>query len=388
MAIRAAFKVWPSLIDTAQTLGVDTNSFDDDSWSWLIEKLCALSSITQQGNSPDKMLGCDAVFLVRVLLEEQLLDGGRSNGRGGKYGGRFHPGALDGVKSDGSVVGSRPLTVGELMVNWRELREVMQFKYPYIDEETKGKKDPMPVVRQVLREMHVNEVQLEQQSWHPIAYDALFEYQNSESNELRQNSILLLGHEAQLPIALTALATMDLSYTVETDLDRELPGVDKMQFDNVGDITLTITSSGNACDHFINRNNGPSIILVVPKSQEQETPSDMVRRIVFDFNAKNLSFSNNLDEADETNIFVVHSSLDVLGQCKLFLDDDPPILSRGVRKCFLPGSKTTSVNLLLPEWADNIHLAQKNDAEMDPWMNILTETQFLESITAKIVSTK
>lgn len=63
-----------------------------------------------------------------------------------------------------------------------------------------------------------------------------------------------------------------------------------------------------------------------------------------------------------------------------------PILSRGIRKCFLPGSSTTSVNLLLPEWADNIHPTQKNDAVMDPWLNIVTETQFLESITAKIVS--
>lgn len=68
-----------------------------------------------------------------------------------------------------------------------------------------------------------------------------------------------------------------------------------------------------------------------------------------------------------------------------------PILHRGMRKCFLPsspsGSSRTSVDLLLPEWADSIHLIHRNEAEMDPWLNIVTESQFLESITAKIVST-
>ena len=126
MAVCAALKVWPALHSTFETLGMNPDIFDgtqnniielDESCEWLIQKLSALASISQQGNSPDAMLGCDAVLLSRLLLEEQLLDGGRSNGRGGKYGGKFHPSSSDddvGTTGERSKVGSRPLTVGEL----------------------------------------------------------------------------------------------------------------------------------------------------------------------------------------------------------------------------------------------------------------------------------
>jgi len=124
MAVCAALKVWPALHSTFETLGMNPDAFDcthnsielDGSCEWLIQKLSALASISQHGNSPDAMLGCDAVLLSRLLLEEQLLDGGRSNGRGGKYGGKFHPSTSDDDVDTGerSNVGSRPLTVGEL----------------------------------------------------------------------------------------------------------------------------------------------------------------------------------------------------------------------------------------------------------------------------------
>lgn len=127
MAVCAALKVWPALHSTFETLGMNPDAFDvydctqdsielDESCEWLIQKLSALASISQHGNSPDAMLGCDAVLLSRLLLEEQLLDGGRSNGRGGKYGGKFHPSTSDDDVDTGerSNVGSRPLTVGEL----------------------------------------------------------------------------------------------------------------------------------------------------------------------------------------------------------------------------------------------------------------------------------
>lgn len=115
MAISAALRVWPALHDNMKELGMTVRSngeLDDDSVSWLVEKLSALASITQHGNEPDKMLGCDAVFLARLLLEEQRLDAGRNSGRGGKYGGKFHPQQAASSSSNGSVVGSRPLTTG------------------------------------------------------------------------------------------------------------------------------------------------------------------------------------------------------------------------------------------------------------------------------------
>ena len=81
MAICVALVVWPTLESNMQELGMNTKKFncaninsdiDDDSCEWLIQKLSALASITQQGNNADDMLGCDAVLLTRLLLEEQF----------------------------------------------------------------------------------------------------------------------------------------------------------------------------------------------------------------------------------------------------------------------------------------------------------------------------
>ena len=55
-----------------------------------------------------------------------------------------------------------------------------------------------------------------------------------------------------------------------------------------------------------------------------------------------------------------------------------PIMHRGHRRCFLSGSETTSVNLYLPEWADNVHPTDLIDSEMDPWLNIVNEAQLFE----------
>jgi hypothetical protein len=43
-----------------------------------------------------------------------------------------------------------------------------------------------------------------------------------------------------------------------------------------------------------------------------------------------------------------------------------------------------SVTLFLPEWADNVDASQRNDCEMDPWLNLISEGQLLELISARI----
>ena len=321
IAIKAALAVWPSLVKTARTLNLNTSSIQDDSWNWLIEKLSALTSMTQQGNTPDKMLGCDAVFLVRVLLEEQLLDGGRSNGRGGKYGSKFHPGWTSDFDSDGSVVGSRPLTVGELHANWDELREVMEFKYPFVIEETGTKSDPMPRIRQVLNELMVNETEEIQHIWQPVINDIF------HSNQDDKTIILMLGHEAELSSAIGALTSMGIS-SVDTRLDWDTPQFQLKKCQNAQglgceDTILTVVSSEHACDQLLmNQEHNPSLILVVPNTGQEEFQSEVIRKIICDIDAKIPSYSNN-EYGQESYISVVHSSLDVLRQCKLFLGEDP-----------------------------------------------------------------
>eukprot|EP00581_Thalassiosira_minuscula_P038242 CAMPEP_0184472072 /NCGR_PEP_ID=MMETSP0740-20130409/107771_1 /TAXON_ID=385413 /ORGANISM="Thalassiosira miniscula, Strain CCMP1093" /LENGTH=108 /DNA_ID=CAMNT_0026848635 /DNA_START=1 /DNA_END=327 /DNA_ORIENTATION=+ len=84
------------------------------------------------------------------------------------------------------------------------------------------------------------------------------------------------------------------------------------------------------------------------------------------------------------NAIVLHSSLDVLKRCKSFLGDDAPILKQGFRKCTLPPSNM-EVTLFLPEWSDNVHPSQQNDGEMDPWLNLVSEEQFLELISGRVI---
>ena len=70
IAIKAALEVWPSLHSVVEELGMHicTDDFADDSYAWLLNKLGALSSITQQGDSPDEMLGCDEGKSLIVLI--------------------------------------------------------------------------------------------------------------------------------------------------------------------------------------------------------------------------------------------------------------------------------------------------------------------------------
>jgi hypothetical protein len=317
IAIQAAFKVWPSLLTTAIDLNLNPNSLEDETWNWLVEKLSALSSITQQGDTPDKMLGCDSVFLARVLLEEQLLDGGRSNGRGGKYGGKYHPCWTSDFDSDGSVVGSRPLTVGELYANWGDLREVMDFKYPVVVDNRKM--DPMPRIRQVLKETMSAKQFERDQLWQQLAYDLFENRQPQRSNEVYQNSILLLGHEAQLHLALASFASLTVPFTFDFDLDCETSSFGEWLENEVMDdetTTITITSSQNAHSRFMERSSNRSILLVVPNPHKEETQSEMIQKILHDFDSNNSAI-------DETDISVVHSSLDVLKRCKSFLEEDP-----------------------------------------------------------------
>jgi hypothetical protein len=307
---------------------VGYNNDNDESYEWLLQKLSALSSITQQGNDPDAMLGCDEVFMVRILLEEQLLDGGRSNGRGGKYGGKFHPSTLSSADGQGkSVIGSRPLTVGELYTTWSELRDVTRMKYPFIEEDPNGKvklSDPLPYIRQYMKDIVSKTRHGERHSWQSLALDVLFDYQtdlnddNGERMNLRQNTMLLLGHDAQISSTINSLSLLGYEFDVETDLINSANGHETM-FDGLptsshenptdkSNMKVVVTTSAKAQGRL-----GQGLLLVVPDTQIGETHSHMIERIVFDFWERSKMVKN---------ICVIHSSLEVLKKCKPFLGED------------------------------------------------------------------
>ena len=85
---------------------------------------------------------------------------------------------------------------------------------------------------------------------------------------------------------------------------------------------------------------------------------------------------------------VVHSSLTALKKLKETLfSDDSPRLYNGFGSCVMTEGTTESrVKLCLPQWADSVSYKQFNDAEMDPWLNVITEDELSELLSARIIS--
>jgi hypothetical protein len=161
LAVDVAMKTWPHLQELLAELTGSSNVSHDDiakDQTWLINKMCALSHVMY--SSTDGMMGCEAVLLARLLIEEQTLDLGRSSGCKGKYGSKYHPSTSEqsgnSKNSDGGNEsnGSRPLTVGEIAANWCDggcLKDTLRAKYN-IDF-----KDPFPTIKENLYE-RVNNV--------------------------------------------------------------------------------------------------------------------------------------------------------------------------------------------------------------------------------------
>ena len=62
-----------------------------------------------------------------------------------------------------------------------------------------------------------------------------------------------------------------------------------------------------------------------------------------------------------------------------------PRLVQGQRTCILPHA-ATAVTLFLPQWAETVHPKQQDDAEMDPWLNLVGEDQLLELVSGRVVA--
>jgi hypothetical protein len=122
----------------------------------------------------------------------------------------------------------------------------------------------------------------------------------------------MLGSEAELPSVLRSFVAMGLSITVDADPELDVPQIDSWLKSQVfdGDATIFLTASQNACDYFAKRTS--SILVVVPDSDKGETQYDMIKRLLLDFDTK---------ASSEIEMSVLHSSMDVLKQCKSLLGE-------------------------------------------------------------------
>lgn len=135
--IDTACQVWPKVSEALE-------AYDDR--SWLENKLRALAHVLSARDAA--CATCEYALAVRMLLEEQELDAGRSNGLTGKYASRFHP-KQERQPGAETQSGTRPLTVGEISANWDEgglIRETLLTKY-HIDY-----KYPLPLLQKAVEE--------------------------------------------------------------------------------------------------------------------------------------------------------------------------------------------------------------------------------------------
>lgn len=186
---QAASLAWPSL----------QLQNDDEDWSWLDNKLTALSHVLHANDDGDCSRTCEFALATRLLVEEQELDGGRSNGKTGKYASKYHPRVKEASNDDSKrpTTGTRPLTVSEICVNWNDLlRDTLLTKYHC------EYRNPMPVLQEIVDGLvNGNERQDDKRRPQllPLARDAV----KSDSCTV----IVLVQHVSDLNVALESLGS-------------------------------------------------------------------------------------------------------------------------------------------------------------------------------------
>eukprot|EP00978_Attheya_sp_CCMP212_P029480 scaffold104854_cov51-Attheya_sp.AAC.2 len=373
LAIRAAMETWPHLNDHDNDNALEiqlpqlqndnknnNNNNDSGEKSWLLNKMEALLHVMQ--TDPDGMTtGCDLVLLVRLLLEEQKLDEGRSVGKTGKYASQFHPKSTSSNSNSNSqrrtseTTGSRPLTVGEISANWSDggyLSESCRIRYN-IDGS-----DPLPIIKRNLLKL-----QEQQDCSLPICMN--LGVLDAISDCCHGNIIITVGHECMIP---HVAEYIEKSLHMDVDV---LPSSSSLNSSSDGNM-IAIVSPNNADDDDGNDNN----------KKKKETQTELIQRLVEGI--------GEVEKEEDSTVFVIHSSLRTLEEAKGLFGDDSPRMRNGIgtMSVVVPGTDNRSIHLslLLPSWADGTSPQQQVTAEMDPWLNVVTEEEFSELLSARIIA--
>ena len=225
IGIYSACKLWPHL----NTLC----NFDSDS-QWLKNKLYSISHVLSYPNNGQQdnnyHLGCEFALATRLILEEQALDKNQSTGKKGKYARKYHPrttinGNSNGGKGkdDGSSRQEeidededddeqeeedenedededddtiRPLTVGELSINWREyIRETLLIKYAVVVNADGKKKyiNPLEELDEIIEE-YVLHSKIDDDFLLPLFSQTKFALRNTAS-DTSTKIIVRVSHE-------------------------------------------------------------------------------------------------------------------------------------------------------------------------------------------------
>lgn len=325
--IEVAFSVWPHLKDSCVIV-------EDD--EWLRNKMRAVSSVLVC--RPGCSLSVDYALLARLLIEEQALDKGRSNGSSGKYGSKFHPRTASTRSSPRGGRSSRPLTVGEIAENWNKggcLAETVLTKY-HIDY-----KNPLPVLQGKVEEWN------EDSHYDPdINYAVIDALKDSASN-----IIVTLGHESDLPTAKRAIESIGVRTAVLC------PQGDKLCI------------SSNAVD------DQRRIKLLAVPSNHGATYRDVLT-----------------NAPDQSTVYIFESSWPALEQGIDLFGDNIPQVGAGLAETVV--GRDIKLSLNFPKWSTSAlatgqksqgDVTQQNEAIMNAWTNLVGERDFSELLSARIV---
>lgn len=303
-----AAAAWPELID----------AWDGEDQVWLVNKLSALSHVLVPMQD-DASIACEFALATRLLLEEQELDQGRSNGMNGKYARLFHPQRKVGTSSNSDTKSTRtrngrPLTVGEIAANWYEggmIRDTLRVKYSC------NGNDPIPLLQEIIDTLVDTGRSADYTV--PIIDSEIASLIRSCRNPL----IVTVNHASDLPFVMASLELSMIPHRI-------------------------ISDAHEAMQHF----DGVAVTLIT-----DQTIQDIIQ----------VSPAN-------CTVMVLESFWTSLRQfIPLFGDYIPRRENSG--RCIVP-EKYLSLNLA--SWARNSHPTQHAAAVMNPWTDVITRTKLVE----------
>ena len=357
-SLRIAQSTWPSL--PCLSVSQEKNSNLD----WLYNKMKALSYClggdNEEGGERDTKysLTCEYALLARCLLEEQQLDRGRSVGKTGKYASKFHPSTTttgndastpeqqdqerrrrirqmmqrratgsSSSSNSSSQSRQRPLTVGEIGANWSEgayLKDTLLARY-HVDGQ-----DPFHVLQQHLDDDD-DDTSSSMTNWpvaNPLVCEALLQCPGQV--------VIMVGHDSDVEA-----------------VHQSLPPLLLEKADIVSSVSETDILQQYYCD--------------TTNPNDSEQPQESNRGLFV--------------HCVSSNYNSLLKSQRVLGA-----DGSVPRVLPGQPQQQQSQLPQRGIGLALAAWAENTHVSQRNDAEMNPWTHLLHETEFTEMVSARIVS--
>ena len=328
LGIATALEVWPELKDIWDLTSIE-NDNNEDAHSWLINKLLALAHVFSSEN--EYSATCDYALATRLLLEEQELDNGESNGKKGKYASRFHPRGTSSssssssstrtTASNGRSSSTRPLTVGEIAVNWKStIRETVEIRYRV------ERQDPLPILQATIDKLQ--DESATSQTYNPP--DILASFPLKGLLNTQKPVLLTVSHRSDWAMAQASLANANVNYHAVKSIQDALEP----------ETTLPLV-----------------LLLLDPSKKGSSATLDILKQA-----------------SKDTTVTIIESSWDrLLSGIALFGEHIPLPVKGNKAKCVVPDR---FLSLYLADWPATSHITQQSAATMNPWTNVMTGDEF------------